>query len=96
MIKRIVKLTFQPEKVGDFLAIFRESSGLIRDFPGCHHVELLRCSEPDNIFFTYSFWEDAPALERYRRSELFRSTWNRTRQLFARKPEAWSTVEWEG
>ncbi|MCO6477370.1 MAG: antibiotic biosynthesis monooxygenase [Phaeodactylibacter sp.] len=96
MIKRIVKLTFQPEKVDDFLAIFRDSGGLIRAFPCCHHVELLRCTEPDNVFFTYSFWEDGTALERYRRSALFRSTWKRTRQLFAGEPEAWSTVEWGG
>ena len=94
MIKRIVKLTFQPGSVDDFIAIFRESQGLIVGFPGCRHVELLRCTQPDNVFFTYSFWEDEAALEYYRQSELFRSTWARTKALFADKPQAWSVVEW--
>ena len=94
MIKRIVKLTFQPDRIADFLAIFRESKGLILAFPGCHHVELLRCTQPENVFFTYSFWEDESALGRYRESALFRSTWNRTKQLFADKPQAWSTEEY--
>ena len=94
MIKRIVQLSFQADKIDDFLAVFRESKALILGFPGCHHVELLRCTQPDNVFFTYSFWEDDSALERYRRSELFRSTWSRTKPLFSDKPQAWSMVEW--
>jgi len=94
MIKRIVQLTFQPDRTDDFLSIFRESKSLIEAYPGCQHVELLRCTDPDNVFFTYSFWEDEEALERYRQSELFRATWSRTKVLFADKPRAWSTEEW--
>ncbi|MCB0578322.1 MAG: antibiotic biosynthesis monooxygenase [Phaeodactylibacter sp.] len=96
MIKRIVKLTFDPRRTGDFLALFRESKPRILGFPGCRHVELLRCTDPDNVFFTYSFWEDAAALEAYRTSDLFRSTWSRTKPLFADKPQAWSVVDWAG
>ncbi len=92
MIKRIVKLTFQPGKAEAFLAIFDESNPQIRQFPGCLHLELLRNTDPDNIFFTYSFWESEAALERYRKSETFRSTWERTKVLFAERPEAWSVV----
>ncbi|MCB0584050.1 MAG: antibiotic biosynthesis monooxygenase [Phaeodactylibacter sp.] len=95
MIKRIVKLTFQQERADDFLAIFRESKKQILGFPGCQHLELLRCTQPDNIFFTYSFWDDETALERYRQSELFRSTWSRTKKLFADRAHAWSVEEWE-
>lgn len=95
MIKRIVLLTFQPDKVDAFLAIFRESKGRIRAFPGCRRLELLRCTRPDNVFFTYSFWEDEAALEAYRRSELFRATWSRAKPLFAAKPRAWSVTDGE-
>ena len=95
MIKRIVELTFQPDRIDDFLAAFNESKSFIRGFPGCHSMELLRCIQPDNVFFTYSIWDDEAALDAYRRSELFRSTWSRTKPLFADSPQAWSTVEWE-
>ena len=91
MIKRIVTMTFQKDKIADFQAIFRESKYKIRHFKGCRHLELLRCTNPDNVFFTFSFWEDETHLNAYRHSELFQSTWSRTKVLFAQKPEAWST-----
>ena len=53
MIKRIVKLTFRPEEVDTFMAIFEAKKVAIRTFPGCLHLELWRNLEPDNIFFTY-------------------------------------------
>lgn len=90
MIKRIVKMTFQPEKVDQFLQIFEESSPEIRAFNGCRHLELWRCTDPRHVLFTYSYWEDEKALEAYRRSLLFRDTWQRTKQLFDDRPEAWS------
>lgn len=93
MIKRIVKMTFKPERVDDFLSVFAESGPRIRAFEGCAHVALLRCTDPDNVFFTYSFWESEAHLEKYRRSELFRDTWARTKVLFDDRPEAWSTRE---
>lgn len=90
MIKRIVKLSFEPEKVDTFLSVFDESKNKIRQFAGCVHLELFRCKAPDNIFFTYSFWESEQALNQYRNSNLFKSTWKKTKQLFNDKPEAWS------
>ena len=63
MLKRIVKLTFQEDKIADFLDIFAESKQLIRQSPGCQHVELLRARHPENVFFTYSFWESEEATE---------------------------------
>ena len=89
MITRIVKLTFRPEETPAFLEIFEGSKDAIRNFPGCRHLELLRAGP---VFFTYSRWDDEAALEKYRRSELFQSTWSRTKALFAARPEAW-TVE---
>lgn len=88
MIHRIVKMTFAPGKEDEFLAIFRESGPQIALFPGCKGVRLLRC---DQVFFTYSLWENDQALQEYRASELFKQTWTSTKALFAAAPEAWST-----
>lgn len=90
MIVRIVKMSFQPEKVEEFLENFHASKADIRAFEGCEHLELLREKARPNVFFTYSFWRDEEALEAYRRSELFKRTWAKTKPLFDAKPEAWS------
>ena len=92
MIKRIVKLSFAPDKVANFLAIFAASENNIRQFSGCQHLELWRAQRPDHIFFTYSYWENEKALEAYRHSDLFRTTWAKTKPLFNDKPEAWSVA----
>ncbi len=42
------------------------------------------------MFFTFSVWTSAEHLDAYRNSELFRTTWARTKALFAEKPQAWS------
>lgn len=90
MIKRIVKLTFQADKTEAFEAIFEESKQYIRARQGCQHLELWRCTAPDNIYFTYSYWDSEDDLNAYRHSDLFRKTWAKTKVLFAGKPEAWS------
>lgn len=95
MIKRIVKLTFREEEVSTFLTIFEESKNKIRSFPGCQHLELLRNEAPENIFFTYSFWDSPEDLDTYRSSDLFKSTWSRTKKLFSDKPQAWSVTQVE-
>ncbi len=92
MIKRIVKLSFREEETERFLAIFEESKDQIRQFPGCKHLELLRDVTTGNVFFTYSFWDSAEHLEAYRTSDLFKSTWSRTKKLFSDKPQAWSVT----
>ncbi len=90
MLIRIVRMTFQPEKVHDFLAIFDHSKDHIRYFVGCHHLELLQDADNQAIFSTYSHWESAQALENYRQSEFFRNTWAATKILFAEKPLVFS------
>ncbi len=96
MIKRIVKLTFQPELLPDFMAIFQESKDNIRAFEGNLHLELLRDVAQQNVLFTLSFWENEEALERYRQSELFKTTWAKTKVLFADRPKAWTVEEVRG
>ncbi|MFN4144305.1 MAG: putative quinol monooxygenase [Runella sp.] len=89
---RIVRMTFLPEKIEDFLAIFEASKHKIRDFDGCQHLELLRDESLPNVFITYSLWENADALDTYRQSALFKETWAKTKVLFADKPMAFSAV----
>ena len=96
MIKRFVKLTFRPEATQEFLdQVFEPSKTLIRAFPGCRHMELLRHTEQSNVLFTFSIWDSEEALYVYRQSDLFRDTWAKTKALFAEKAEAWSLVSYE-
>lgn len=91
MIKRIVKLSFQPYHVDDFLDIFTYHKERLLAFPGCQHIELLRCKTPTHVFFTVSVWDSEEALENYRTSDLFEDTWGKTKPLFSDRPEAWTT-----
>ena len=90
MIKRFVKLTFQLEKVPEFLALFEATKDRIRSVPGCLHLELLREAGREDVFFTCSYWESEAALNAYRDSELFKDTWSLTKALFRDRAEAWS------
>ncbi|WP_159024071.1 putative quinol monooxygenase [Formosa sp. L2A11] len=90
MFVRIVKLSFAPSKVDEFLNIFNSNKAQIRNFKGCEFLELYRDKTHDNIFFTYSYWAEEHDLHNYRHSDLFTSVWTETKQLFNNKPEAWS------
>jgi quinol monooxygenase YgiN len=91
MLIRIVRMTFDPDKVEDFLEIFHRSKDKIRAFAGCQHLELLRDLHHPHVFTTYSKWTGPDALEAYRQSELFQTTWAATKALFAAKPVAFSS-----
>jgi heme-degrading monooxygenase HmoA len=90
MITRFVKMSFQPEKVSEFLALFRASRNKIAGFEGCKSLELLNDINDPTVFFTYCIWEEEEFLAKYRDSELFNEVWGRTKILFKAKPEAWS------
>ena len=92
MIIRIVKMTFLPDKVEEFLSVFELKKDLISEFEGCENLELVRDKDNKNIFFTISSWKEQTYLEKYRSSELFRQTWAKTKVLFSDKPQAWSTT----
>ena len=93
MLIRLVKMTFQQDKVNEFLAEFEAKKAQIGSFPGCQSVELLNDLANPNIFFTYSVWNSEDDLEHYRNSELFNVTWETVKKLFAAKPEAWSVTK---
>jgi len=95
MFIRIVKMTFEKEKVAEFQEIFESSKHKIRNQPGCAHLELLRDLNTPNVFMTYSYWRKPSDLEDYRNSELFGKVWKATKDLFSNKPQAWSVErEW--
>ncbi len=95
MLIRIVRMTFLPDKLADFQVIFDRSKAHIRSFPGCRHLELLHDPDQPAVRITYSHWDSADALEAYRRSDLFRTTWAATKLLFAEKPVAFSAEQAE-
>lgn len=90
MFVRIVKMSFHPEKIEEFLTLFNQKKENIRNSNGCRLLELYRDKTQDNVFFTYSYWEAEQDLENYRNSELFKSVWAQTKVLFNDKPAAWS------
>jgi 3-dehydroquinate synthase len=92
MIKRIVQMTFAPDKVEEFQQLFHQIKDKIYHFPGCQHLELWRDVQHPQRFFTYSFWAHPHNLENYRNSEFFAEIWPKTKALFAEKAKAW-TVE---
>jgi quinol monooxygenase YgiN len=89
-IQRIVRMTFQPEKLAAFMQVFNQSKFFIRSFPGCEQLHFWQEIAQPNVCYTYSRWASLEALEQYRQSELFKTTWAATKVCFAAKPEAWS------
>jgi len=90
MFVRIVKMSFQSEKIESFLANFNEKKAYIRKSSGCRLLELYRDKTNPNVFFTYSYWENEQDLEAYRNSDLFKGIWAKTKPMFNSKPLAWS------
>ena len=90
MLIRIVRMDFKPEKVSDFLELFETVEDKIKNFPGCSHLELCKDAKLDNVYYTFSKWQEEENLEKYRHSELFEDTWAKTKVLFGGKPLAYS------
>lgn len=95
MITRVVKMCFRPEALNSFYTLFDRISPHIRAFPGCNEVKLLVSCEDPQILFTISKWDNLESLENYRQSELFKSTWVKTKALFDQKAKAWSLSEYK-
>lgn len=92
MIVRIVKMSFEKDKIDVFKSFFETVKHKIRNFDGCLHLELLQDKANPSHIFTCSHWESEEALNNYRHSDLFQPTWAKTKALFNDKPEAWSTT----
>ncbi len=90
MFVRIVKMSFHSKHINEFLILFEEKKEFIRNSDGCQLLELYQDKINQEIFFTYSYWENESDLENYRNSSLFKSVWAKTKTFFNDKPEAWS------
>jgi len=91
MLLRTVRMTFAPARLADFLEVFAEARPLIAAAPGCRHLELWQDARFPNVLTTFSHWDDQTALDAYRRSDLFKTTWAKTTPLFAAAPIAHSS-----
>jgi quinol monooxygenase YgiN len=90
MLTRIVKLNISSNHIEDFINLFNDNKSKILNFSGCNHVEIMREFDNENIFFTYSHWQNTSSLEKYRESSTFKEIWKKTKTYFCDKPEAWS------
>lgn len=88
MITRIVKMTFEKDKVENFLEVFHANAEKIRTYPGCIQMQLLNDIHHPHIYYTYSHWESEEHLNHYRNSTLFREIWAKTKVNFSTKAEA--------
>lgn len=75
MFVRIVKMSFHSKHINEFLILFEEKKEFIRTSDGCQLLELYQDKTNQEIFFTYSYWENESDLENYRNSSLFKSVW---------------------
>lgn len=90
MIIRIVRMHFTEAGVDEFLSLFKKHEELIRNFPGCTSLELLRDADDPTCFATLSYWNSPDDLENYRKSDLFKNVWGQTKTLFAERSIAFS------
>jgi (4S)-4-hydroxy-5-phosphonooxypentane-2,3-dione isomerase len=90
MIVRIVKLSLDPGQITQFLKYYNDVKEAIRSCEGCRHTELLTDVSGGGIVFTYSLWDAPEYLEKYRQSELFKTTWALVKPLFIARAEAWT------
>jgi heme-degrading monooxygenase HmoA len=81
---------FTDDGVEEFLQIFNDSKGAIRNFPGCSHLQLLKDADDSTTYTTLSHWDKAESLENYRKSELFGEVWGRVKNLFTERSQAFS------
>jgi quinol monooxygenase YgiN len=94
-IIRIVRMEFRVEEIAAFEAIFERSKHAIRRVEGCKYLAMNQDASQPHVRYTYSIWESEAALEKYRQSELFQTTWAATKVLFAAKAQAFSLKQLE-
>ena len=75
MITRIVKLTFQEERVDEFLSFFETIKLKVNSFPGCLGMQLVQDVKNPCVIFTYSQWQSELELNKYRDSQTFGEVW---------------------
>ena len=92
MITRIIKITIDPVNTDDFRQFITLMKDNFSTIGGCQHIDILNDKEDKNIFFMYTIWETEAMLNKYRKSELNKTFWNKLNQWSIKEPQAW-TVE---
>lgn len=90
MIRRLVRMKFSEESIHLFRTLFEETKSHILAFEGCIELDLMADADEPLCLCTWSTWMNVDALEKYRQSDLFRSTWSKTKPLFTEKASAWT------
>lgn len=90
MITRLVKISLQAKKAGEFETLFYQSQAYIENFDGCRKTNLFRVAGSSEEYFTISYWDNEQALENYRASAVFKDVWSKVKPLFSGKAEAWT------
>ena len=93
MITRIVRMQLHQGKARDFMTVFKNVNNQIKQSKGCISVELYNDSADFDTVITLSRWESADALEAYRASALFISTWKTVKPFFRAPALAFSMSE---
>jgi len=86
-------MEIEPEELENFLESFRGVRKQILNFPGCKDLEFWQEYDQTYKVSTFSVWESVDALEAYRVSDLFRSTWAKVKPLFRSRARARSYKE---
>ncbi len=89
-ITRVVKLTLQPQCIGQFKEIFAAHKMHIAKFEGCIELNAYQDNKQPEIFFTISRWQTEHHLDNYRYSDFFKTLWSVVKPMFAAKAEAYS------
>ncbi|MDX2129197.1 MAG: antibiotic biosynthesis monooxygenase family protein [Chloroherpetonaceae bacterium] len=90
MIVRMVRMTFKPEEVSRFLALYTSIAPKIKAVEGCHSVGLYHDVDAEFTYATISAWESKEALESYRQSDFFKETWAKVKMMQSSKAVAHS------
>ena len=95
MLVRIVRMHFKEDTISDFINLFNSVKPDIEKTDGCIELRLMKNLDLKYSLVTYSVWENATTLNKYRGSEFFKNTWGKTKLLFSDKADAFSMHEYE-
>lgn len=93
MLIRIVTMSIKNDCFTSFEVAFDQVREAIAAFDGCLEVRMLKGLDNPGIYTTVSKWTGRKALEHYRESELFRSTWSTVKPMFSGRAHAESYRE---
>jgi quinol monooxygenase YgiN len=93
MIVRIVRFHFTEEGVLVFNELFKKHRMAMASFDGCLSLELFNETNQPLAFATISKWKSEQHLEAYRKSELFKTIWQKIKPYFSEKAQAFSLSE---